>query len=305
MLPKITLGMDHDHYDWSPIVKRGVLRWPNNARVALCVIVTLEHMEWNPPEGSFVSATLAGGLTPRAFPDYLRLTNREYGHRVGIFRVLDALEKNGIRATIAMDALTAENYPYLVRYCLDRGCEIIAHGISVSRMITVKMSEQQEREYIRFSLDTLKRATGTAPTGWLSPEYSESPRTPQLLAEAGIRYVCDWANDEQPYHMKTPVGELVGLPVMLELDDIHALSDRHVPIGNYIDWLKDCFRTLYRDGEQNGRVMMFNLHPWLIGQPFRIGYLEEALNYMTKHDNVWCATGNEIVNWYRSNPPLG
>ena len=129
------LGMDHPHYDWSPITTRGVLRWPDNARIALCVIVNLEHMEWETPTGSFQSRSLAGGSVARPFPDYARLSHREYGHRVGIFRVLDVLEKHGIKAIVALDAMTAANYPYLVRHLLGRGCEIIGHGVSVSRMI--------------------------------------------------------------------------------------------------------------------------------------------------------------------------
>ena len=108
------LGMDHDHHDWSPISTRATLRWPDDARIALCVIVNLEKMEWSVPEGSYEAADLAGGQGPMATPDFARVTHREYGHRVCIFSVLDTLEANGIKATIAMDALTAENYPYLV-----------------------------------------------------------------------------------------------------------------------------------------------------------------------------------------------
>ena len=204
-------GMDHEHYDWSPLSTRGILRWPDGARLALSVVVTLEQMEWLPPEGSFQAANLAGGSAARPFPDYARISHREYGHRVGIFRVLDVLERHGIRPTVAMDALTASNYPYLVRHCLDRGCEIIGHGISVSRMITGNMSEQQERDYIQESMDAVTQATGVAPVGWMGPEYGESERTPRLLGEAGVRYLCDWANDEQPYPLKVPVGELFAL----------------------------------------------------------------------------------------------
>ena len=189
-------GMDHAHYDWSPIATRGVLRWPEQARVALCVVVNLEHTEWLPPADSF-RPVLTGGVAPRPYPDYALLTHREYGHRVGVFRVLDVLEKYGITPTVAMDALTAAHYPYLVRHCLQRGCEIIGHGIGV-RVINSTMSEQQEQAYIQQALETLQRATGTVPAGWLGPEYGESARTPQLLAQAGIRYVCDWATDEQP-----------------------------------------------------------------------------------------------------------
>ena len=180
MTAQRSFGMDHPHHEWSPIISRPSLRWPENAPVALCVILVLEHMEWEAPDGSFQVANLSGGSAPRAFPDYARVSHREYGHRVGIFRLLDVLEKHGIRPTIAMDAITAENYPYLVRHCLDRGCEVIGHGISVSRMITSNMTEGEEREYIQTSIDAVTRATGTAPRGWLGPEYGESQRTPQL-----------------------------------------------------------------------------------------------------------------------------
>ena len=295
-------GMDHEHHEWSPITKRGVLRWPNDARIALCIIVTLEHMEWEPPQGRFVPR-LAGGTSPRPFPDYSLFSHREYGHRVGIFRVLDVLEKHGIKATVAMDAQTAENYPYLVRHCLDRGCEIIAHGISVSQVITNQMPEEEEREYIRTSVEALKRATGAAPLGWLSPEYGESARTPQLLGQAGIRYVCDWTNDEQPYPMTEPSGQLFSLPVSLELDDGNALWERRVGIDRYGQLLKEGLDVMYQEGERTGLSLVLNLHPWLIGQPFRIGYLDDALGHMVRRQGVWAATGSQIIDWYRSNPP--
>ena len=166
------------------------------------------------------------------------------------------------------------------------------------------MSEQEEQEYIRTSLEALRRATGSVPVGWLGPEGGESARTPQLLAQAGIRYLCDWANDEQPYPMKTSQGELFALPTMLELDDINALWDRRVTIDRYGELLKDCFDIMYRDGAQNGRLLALNLHPWLIGQPFRIGYLDEALDHMVRRLGVWAGTGSEIIDWYRSHIPV-
>ena len=297
-------GMDHPHYDWSPVSTRGILRWPENARVALCAVVNLEHMEWQPPEGSFQPGNLAGGSAARPFPDYARLSHREYGHRVGIFRVLDVLEKHGIKPTVALDALTATNYPYLVRHLLDRGSEIIGHGVSVSRMISSNMPEREERDYINESIAAFTAATGSAPQGWLGPEYGESARTPQLLAEAGIGYVCDWTNDEQPYPLKTPQGSLTALPIMLELDDVNALADRKVAVDRYAQMLKEGFDSLYEDGGRNGRLLVVNLHPWLIGQPFRIGYLDDALGHMVRRQGVWAASGSEIVDWYRRNPPV-
>jgi len=195
-----------------------------------------------------------------------------------------------------MDALTAEHYPWLVRHCRERGCEFIAHGISVNRMITSHMTEAEERDYIRASIDALARATGSAPAGWLGPEYGESERTPRLLAQAGIRYVCDWVNDEQPYRMNVPEGELYALPVTLPLDDVNALWERHMDIERYGQMIRDTFETLYREGETNGRLLVLNLHPFLIGQPFRIATLDAALDAIGRSPDVWKATGSEIIN---------
>ena len=294
-----TFGMDHPHHEWSPIIGRPNLRWPDDAAVALCVVIPLEHMEWQVPPGSFQVARLAGGSAPREFPDYARLSHREYGHRVGIFRLLDVLEKHGVRATIAMDALTAEHYPYLVRHCLDRGCEIIGHGISVSRMITSNMSEEEERDYIRTSIQALESATGATPQGWFGPEYGESDRTPQLLSEAGLTYVCDWANDEQPYPMTTGGNPLFALPLLYELDDVVSISHKLMPIFDYERMLGESFDVLKGDGASTGRLMAVNWHPWLVGQPFRIGSIDRALSYIMEQGGVWAATGSEIIDWYR------
>ena len=295
-------GMDHEHYEWSPINRRGVLLWPDGARIAVCVVVTLEKMEWEAPPDSF-TVSLAGGLGDRAFPDYARVSHREYGHRVGIFRVLDVLEKHGIRPTVAVDAMTAEANPYLIEHCRQRGAEIIGHGISASRMITGRMTAEAEEEYVHSSIEALHQATGAMPQGWLGPEYGESERTPGILAAAGISYVCDWVNDEQPYGMTTPEGELCALPLMLELDDINALWDRRVSIDRYARLLEESFDGLYEGSRESGLLMAFNLHPWLIGQPFRIRYLDRALGHMMRRQGVWAATGSEITEWFRANPP--
>ena len=292
-------GMDHPHHEWSPITTRGKLSWPNDANVALCVIITLEHTEWELPEGSY-TADQAGGLGARPFPDYPRFSHREYGHRVGIFRVLDTLKRLGIKSTVAMDTQTAEAYPYLVKHCQDRGCEIIAHGISGTQMITGLMSEESESIFIRSSIETMKKTTGQTPRGWFGTDYGESERTPDLLRRAGIDYVCDWVNDEQPYPMR---DGLTALPTMLEMDDVFTMSNRRVTVERYTQSIREGFDVMYEDGARNGRLLTINLHPWLIGQPFRIGYLEDALGHIMGHDSVWTATGSEIVDWFNNNPP--
>jgi peptidoglycan/xylan/chitin deacetylase (PgdA/CDA1 family) len=211
---------------------------------------------------------------------------------------MDVLDRHGITATVAIDALSAEENPFVVRRCLERGWEPIGHGVSFARMITERMSEDEERAYIRRSLDAVREASGRAPRGWLSPDYGESTRTVRLLAELGVRYVCDWPNDEQPYRMKVPIGEIVSLPVTLDLDEVHTHRERGISMPRWLRIVTEAFDELYRDGAESGRLVVLNLHPYLIGQPHRIKYLDEALRHMLRREGVWCATGSEIVDWY-------
>jgi Polysaccharide deacetylase len=293
-------GMDHEHYPWSPIVERQRLAWPNDARVALTVVINLETFEERPPEGAVQSANLSGGLGRRPYPDYARLSHREYGHRVGIFRVLDVLERHGVPPTVAIDALTAERYPYLVRHCAERGCEFVAHGISVTQMISSRMREDEEREYISETLSRIEAAVGEKPRGWLGPEFGESERTPWLLADAGLRYVCDWGNDEQPYELTVPGGPLYAFPLMVEYDDAFALWTRGITPATYHDMLTRGFDRLWSDGASNARLLAFGVRPWLIGQPFRIGTLESALAHMKGQPAVWPCTAGEAIDAFAS-----
>lgn len=293
-------GMDHEHYAWSALPTRAPLRWPGGAQLALCVIVLLEHYEWEPPADAYSLRRPSGGIFPLPAPDYVRLTHREYGHRVGIFRVLDALEAAGVPANVAMDALTAEHYPWLGRHCVQRGCELLGHGVSASRLITSRMTEAEERATIARSVEALTALSGTAPVGWLGPECAESARTPQLLAEAGLRYLCDWPNDEQPYAMTVGHGELTALPMFLETDDEFALWTRRASIEDWAAMVVEAATRLHDDGAQSGRLLVLTLRPWLIGQPFRIGALEEALRSVTALPHVWAAHGTDIVDAFRA-----
>ena len=248
-----TFGMDHPHHEWSPIISRPALRWPNNARVALCVVLVLEQMEWQAPEGSYQVANLAGGSAPRAFPDYARLPTGSTGIASASSGCWTRSRSTASRPPSPWTPSPPKTIRSSYKHCVDRGCEIIGHGVSVSRMITSNMSEEEEREYIRSSVDALTRATGKAPQGWLGPEYGESDRTPQLLAEAGLRYVCDWANDEQPYPMTTGDNPFFALPLLYELDDVASLAQRKVTVTDYQRRLTESFDVLHDDGATTGR----------------------------------------------------
>ena len=288
-------GMDHSHYGYSPLPDRDPLAWPGGQPLALGALILLEHYEWEPSPDAYSLRNPSGGLIKLPAPDYVHLTHREYGHRVGIFRLLDTLERHNVPVTVAVDQLTAMHYPWLIDHLQARECELVGHGIAASRLITSKMTEESEAEMIDESLDFLEKASGQRPQGWFSPEGVESSQTPALLAAAGVRYVCDWPNDEQPYKMTTPVGELVSLPLFLEVDDEFALWHRRASLTSWEGMIVAAATRLHMDGQTSARHMMLTLRPWLTGQPFRIRTLDRALRQVTQLDAVWAAHGSDIV----------
>ena len=288
-------GMDHPHYQYSPIPTRPKLMWPDEKPLAVGALVLLEHYEWDPPEDAYSLRNASGGLIKLPAPDYVQLTHREYGHRVGVFRLLNALDRHGIPVTVAVDALTAIHYPWLMRHILERNCEIVGHGISASRLVTSKMDRDVEAEVIASSLDTLEEVSGARPIGWFSPEGVEYPQTPELLASAGIKYVCDWPNDEQPYTMTTASGNLTSLPLFLEIDDEFALWHRRAGLSSWENMIVSAAYRLHKDGHHSARHMMLTLRPWLTGQPFRISALDRALTQIMRLDGLWPVTGGDLV----------
>jgi peptidoglycan/xylan/chitin deacetylase (PgdA/CDA1 family) len=308
MPAKREYGMDQGHSPWSPIITRPALRWPDGARVALAVIVNLEHWDWKVPPGTPLAVSAMGGPeglwtgNQPAWPDIGGFGHHEYGNRVGIFRILSVLDKYGIRPTLAVDKAIADNYPTLIREGQNRGAEFIAHGLTRRRILHIGMSEDQERHFIHDSIAAVERATGTRPLGWSGPDFQETQRTVDLLAAAGLRYVCDWGNDEQPHRMTPTAGELYSLGVNAYLDDnyIHVHGRRTIDEVNLL-W-RDWFDGLYADGATSGRMMVLHLHPWIMGQPWRIRHLDEVLDHICARLGVWKATGGEIVAWFAKQP---
>jgi allantoinase len=154
-------GMDHGHYAWSPMPFRPQLRWPDGARVALCVVINVEHYDFELVPGAFTPTSVPGNRGRGPSPDVSIYSLRDYGNRVGIFRIMKILDKYKIPATVAIDAVSAANYPYIVKECQARGWEFAGHGHSVTQMITSRMSEDEERQHIRSALETVKEETGS------------------------------------------------------------------------------------------------------------------------------------------------
>ena len=290
-------GMDHERYDWSMLPDRKPVAWPQQARVALWVVPALE---WFPLNMAGVPFKPPGAMQT-AYPDLRHYTLRDYGNRVGIFRIMKALEKHGIRPTVAVNAAVAVRYPSLIKECTQRGWEIMANGLDMDHLHHGGLAVDDEKKLIDTTLDILRKASGQAVRGWLSPAKSESAATLDLLGAAGLDYVCDWVNDDMPYAMRTASGPIHAMPHPIDIDDHTILVQNHHTEDDFRDQLCDQFDLLYKESATaGGRIMAISLHPWVIGQPYRMRALEEALAHIMRHPGVWAATGGEILDAWKA-----
>jgi len=288
-------GMDHALYPFSPIHERSQLTWPGQAHLAATVFLYLEHWALLPRPGTVQDPRFRDHYGEFQ-PDYRTYTWREYGNRVGIFRLLDVLDRLRLPVTVAANATALARYPYLVEQLLRRDYEFAAHGSDATDMLTSAMSEDEERRFIAASIAAVTRATGVPPQGWIGQDYSESARTPALLAEAGLRYLADWPNDDQPYLMSIPMP-IVSLPNQSEWDDVQLLWHRRVLSPRFPGLIEEAVSTLSDDAERagSGRFFGLHLHPWLSGMPHRAAYAAQALETLARTERIWFATAAEIV----------
>lgn len=287
---------DHGRFPYSPIVDRKPLRWPKGARVAVWVIPNIEHFLFDRPSTSLTQVTTS------LVPDVLNYSWRDYGVRVGVWRMMEIMERHGVRATVALNSDVCDHYSRILEEGNRLGWEWMGHGTNNSTLIN-KQSEEEERALIAHVASTIAKATGARPRGWLSPALSESHRTLDILAENKIEYVANWVNDEQPYPMRVKSGTMLSMPYSLEINDIPALLDHHQSGETFGRMICDQFDGLYEDGAKSGRVMAISLHPFLIGHPHRSKYFAQALAHITSRQDVWLATGGEIADWYKTNYP--
>lgn len=298
--PKRRHGMDHDHYRWSNLFERPPVAWPDGKRVALWMLVNLEWFPIMPSDKPF----RAPGHMQTAYPDYRHYTAREYGTRVGFYRLLDAFAKVGARVSVAVNAAIAERYPSIIADIVAGGHEIVAHSTDMNAAVASGVDEAVERDLILRSLDTLEKVSGTRPRGWHSIARSQSFNTPRLLVEAGLDYMCDWVNDELPYRFATEAGEIVNLPLNHELSDRQILVNQQHSVDGYAEQMRDAYALL--DGEASrfgGRMLPLNLTPYIIGLPYRIDVFEDLLTDLAARPGTWIARGDEIVD--AAGPALG
>jgi hypothetical protein len=286
-------GLDHELYGHSPRPSRQPWRLPGGARVALCVFLYLECFEIDAPATAHRDPRFHGTMGD-LYPNTRAHTLFEYGNRVGVFRVLDALDRHGLVATVAANADACERYPFLVEQFRRRGYEFAAHGLSAAGMLTSRMPEADQRAVIARSIETVERTTGQRPRGWIGQDYGESTRTPAHLAEAGLSYVADWGNDDQPYLMRTS-PPLVSIPNQADWDDVQLAWHRQIALPDYRDTVCEAFDVLYAEASASAVFFGLHLHPWFIGWPHRIGYAETALARIMETPAVWATTAGRVA----------
>lgn len=283
--------MARDLAAYSPIVSRSPLRWPGGARVALLVVPNIEHYEYLPPPSR------ARDPWPRSpHPDVFGYASRDYGNRVGLWRLFDVMDRHGIRCTVSLNLAVFEHYPEIFQACEARRWDYLCHGIYNTRYL-FDLNEEEERAVVADCVETYRRLTGRPLAGWLSPGFSFGRHTADLLAEAGVKYYADLLHDDQPFPLRVRQGRLISMPYSVNLNDtvLHRQGHEADEFGRMI---RDEFDTLYREGATSGRVMCVAIHPFLVGQPHRLRYLDEALGYVLSHEGVWRATGEEVADWY-------
>tara|TARA_B100001013_G_scaffold198670_1_gene120274 strand:+ start:1661 stop:2551 length:891 start_codon:yes stop_codon:yes gene_type:complete len=281
--------------DYSPIIDRPIIKWPNGARVALWVSPNVEHYEYMPNDDA---ARTPWPRTP--FPDVQQYSYRDYGNRVGFWRMLETLDKYNIRSCVSLNVAVLEHFPEIRDAMVERNYDYMSHGIYNTRYLYT-YTEEQEREFYRDTIETLKLHTGKQLKGMLGPAISGTERTPDLMAEAGLIYHTDWMHDDQPVPIKVKSGKLISVPYSIELNDSSLLRDNHYEGDYFARICKAQFDQLYKEGAESGRVMCIALHPFLIGQPHRIKYLDEILSHIMSHDGVWQTTADEIADYYIEN----
>lgn len=286
--------MDNELYSYSPIVDRPPLAWPDGARVAFYVGLNIEHYLVDAPSTSIFPGT--AGLAP----DPLNYGWRDYGLRVGIWRMIESLDRHGLRASVLLNSDVTSRYPQIIEAGRQRDWAWLAHGKNNSTF-QAGMSEDEERAYLEDVVSTIESATGRRPKGWLGPALTETFNTPRLLAELGLSYTLDWCADDQPFPLNVPGKQFINVPYAIDFNDVTLFVGKSLTGPDFYQIVVDQLDQLCADGESAGRVMALPLHPFIINQPFRHKYVDKALEYIAGHEGVWCTTSDEIADYYLQN----
>ena len=288
----------HNRYEYSPIIERKPFRWPGGKQLAFYVALNVEDFSFG--EGL--------GHTPTALgpaPDPRNYAWRDYGLRVGIWRIFDLAEKHGLPLCHLLNASVCERCPQIAKRIRERGDEIIGHGYTNSERQS-EMDEATEAAVIARATEILSKHIGRRPLGWMGPWIAETYRTPDLLKEAGYDFVMDWPADDQPFWMKTRSGPLLSVPYPIEINDSPTMLSRAQPATDFRQMILDQFETMLEQSDKHALVFGISLHTFVAGQPFRLRQIAQALEQVMAHPSfaklVWITTPGEIAKYAASLP---
>ncbi|HEY8351596.1 MAG TPA: polysaccharide deacetylase family protein [Sphingomonadales bacterium] len=285
---------DPELYDFWPYRDRPKIVWPGGKKLAFWIAPNIEFYELDPPANPFRKSWT------KPHPDVQGYAHRDYGNRVGHWRMMEAMDKYGMRGSVSLSVAMCQHHPEIIQAANERNWEFFSHGIYNTRYC-YGMDEAQERAIIEDSIKTVRDCTGQTIQGWLAPALTHTERTMDLLAEYGIRYTCDLFQDDQPQPVHVKKGKLISMPYSLEVNDHYGFFVYNMSPRQYADCLKRQFDQLMEEGERSGTVMCVPLHAYLIGQPHRIGPFAEFLDYVSRQPDVWITTAREIADHYYEN----
>ena len=285
-----------DRVPYSAIIDRPPLALPGGARMIIWTIVNVE--EWG-IERPMPRSVLSPPMGQPLMPDLPNWAWHEYGMRVGFWRLLDCLKRFDIPVTLAINGSVCATYPRVASAALEAGWEFIGHGFNQRPMHQI----EDELEVINQTIEAIRSFTGRVPRGWESPGLTETFDTIDHLAAAGIEYVADWVLDDQPVDIATKDGSVLSIPYTVETNDITMIALQQHESREIFERTKAQFDQLYQESAEITRIMAISLHPYITGAPHRIGQLETFLSYLNDKPGVLMWTGEQILDWYRSQHP--
>ena len=290
----------HDRFTYSPITERPDFTWPGGRRLAIHLSLNLEHFAYN--EG--LGLSYSPGIP---HPNTYNWAWREYGNRVGVWRLLELFDTLGLPVSLLINSAIYDHCPTLVAAFRRRGDEIVGHGRTNSEHQN-DFDEAGEAALIREATAAIARHEGRPPRGWLSPGVNPSAVTPDLLQEAGYRYILDWPIDDQPVWLRTRRGHILSLPYPHEVNDIPMIMLRHGTAAGFADAIIDNFDEMLEQSRHQSLVYGVALHAFIVGQPYRLRHLRRALTHLKRHEGeVWFATAGAIADHFATHvaPPPG
>lgn len=279
----------HDRYDFSPISARPVYDWPGGKRLA---VTLCNNIEWF----SFMTGLGSDHTLPGAAQTTRNYAWRDYGNRVGIWYLFDMLDDLELPASHNVNAAALAHCPEIVDRIRARGDEVIGHGITNSERQDI-MDEPAERAMIEQTSETIARHFGVRPRGWLGPYIVQSEVTLDLLKESGYKYVLDWPADDQPFWMRSRAGRILSVPYSIEINDSPAQVFRHHTGRQFEEMIVDHFDEMLHQSSRYPLVFNVVMHPFVIGQPFRLRALRRALDHILQHrDDIWLTTPGGVAD---------